>query len=271
MNPQVLQALMQTLQQAMQILQQAGGDPNMQLAGGDPNMQAAAGAAQQQMAGRRPPRMAGRRPFGKGEDDEPEDDDMPDSDMDDDIDDEDEDEDMGGSIHDRVAALESHTGLKKTASRAAIRDRVADLEQYWLGEEWEGPLVARVRQLEKAARVSTARRPALEDAAPDEIPLDALIKTAIQEGIKQGLEQILHKEQLGELPSVSSMRKAAKQFGERRSQAPIVPNDEALLKAAGVFGYDEEDLDKPISFADVLLMQYHAAQNGVSVLEDDDD
>lgn len=213
----------------------------------------------------------------------------PDGDEDDDLYDEDEDgaeedgpegpgmtdddgDGMGASsLHDRVSQLENHTGLKKSAG-GGLLDKVAALELEILGTEYEGPLMARVGQLEKAAGV----RP--EPEAPQEIALDELIKSAIQEGIKQyaSARPAADDDEDDIIPDLSAMRKAARdgRFGKRRGRAPEVATDEDLVKSAANFGWREDSLDQPVSFGDALLLQFHAQQAGEALpfdATDDDD
>lgn len=246
MDQQMIQALMGVFQQGLQILQQA------QTGGSAPPgpMGAAPGA---------PP--MGQPPMGSGappmDDDADDDEDMyddDDGDMDDDA--AGDDDGMGGgqSLHDRVSQLEGHTGLKKSA-RGSLSDRLDALESELLGQEYEGPMVDRVAQLEKAAGISYT------SDAPDEIPLDSLIKSAIQQGIQRGMAELVAND--GNIPDVQSMRKSARgdRYGQRRGQRTIT-TDAELVKAASQFGWDDDELDEPVTLGDALMMQYHAQQGG---------
>lgn len=169
--------------------------------------------------------------------------------------------DGGDTLHDRVSALEGHTGLKK-AARGSMGDRLDALEDEILGQQYDGPMALRVRQLEKALG-GVPRQQSLADTAPEEIPLDALIKAAVEQAVgKQG--------QNGGLPSVSSLRKSANQAAiGRRSQAPNLQGDAELIKAANQWGMGD-DLDEPVSFGDALMMQYRAATAGIELPDDED-
>lgn len=269
MDPQVTQQLTQLVQQMLQVLQSAGGGaPPMDDGGMDDDMTPPPDAApmdKDMMSGGAAPMM-----------------------------DDDDDDDMGGdmmggaSLHDRVQRLESHTGLKKSAQSTPISDRVDALERHWLGEEYDGPMVARVQQLEKAAGVlnksaTTAPRqstpkPEPEDEAPDVIPLDSLIKAAIAEGVKAAVQQTPQpapktEPEDDDLPSISEMRKAAGRvsYGQRKRQRNTVETDAQLQKTAEEWGYSDSDLDKPVGFADLLMAQYVGLKNGSPILIGGDD
>jgi hypothetical protein len=259
MDPQTIQALMGVFQQGLQILQQAQG-------GGS-----APGAAP--MGG---PPMAGAAPMGAGgppggpmmdEDDMDDDDDYADDDGNEGDETDMDDDGMGGgqSLHDRVSQLEGHTGLKKSAS-GSLSERLDALESELLGLEYEGPLVERVMQLEKAAGINYP-----SNDAPDEIPLDALIKSAIQAGISRGMAELAGSSD--ELPNPAKLRKGAKdqRYGQRRGRSPQPQSDAELAKTAAQMGWDEGDLDEPVSLGDALLMQYHAQQSGEALPFPDDD
>ena len=162
----------------------------------------------------------------------------------------------GGSLHDRVSQLEDHTGLKKSAQGLPMAERIDALERHYLGEEFDGDPHKRVLQLEKAAR---------QDEAPDTIPLDVLIKSAVQEGIRQGLAQ-----QQDMLPDLNRQRY---QGSQRRAQVSTVQSDTDLQKAAQAWGYAGDDLDEPATLGDCLAYQWHVAQGGRALPADamDDD
>jgi hypothetical protein len=192
-----------------------------------------------------------------------------------------DDDGMGGgaSLHDRVSKLEGHTGLKKSASSpVGLLDRVTELEEVLLGTEYEGPLGDRIGQLEKAAGVSTPKPAAVAepDEAPDEIPLDALIKSAIQAGIKEGMSAIaktMPQQGDDDLPNPATMRKAAangNHYGQRRAAPQAIAGDADLVKAAQNMGYTDEDLDAPASFGDLLMYQYYVGQGGQMLHSGDD-
>lgn len=264
MDPQTIQALMGVFQQGLQILQQA------QTGGGAP------GADAGDMGG-------GMPADGGGDDDMYQQDggnDAPDG-MDDDASDMGDDDGMGssGSLHDRVSQLEDHTGLKKSATASTLPERLDALESEILGQEYEGPVVARVQQLEKALGTEakeSSDKPSDNDA-PQEIPLDTLIKTAIQSGIQEGLAKI-QSPSTNDLPDPESMRKAARRNGanhynQPRRQATTMQGDEDLTKAAIACGWSDEDLDQEVTLGDMLLVQYHAQQAGsdIPMFGDDDD
>ena len=117
-------------------------------------------------------------------------------------------------------------------------------------------MVDRVAQLEKAAGISYP-----SDDAPDEIPLDSLIKSAIQQGIQKGMAELVAND--GDIPDVQSMRKSARgdRYGQRRGQRTIT-TDAELVKAASQFGWADDELDEPVTLGDALMMQYHAQQGG---------
>lgn len=251
MDQQLLQQLMQVFQQGLTLLQQAQQGGGMDMGDGGGNMPP--GADDAAMGG-------GDDDMGGGDDD---------------------DMGGGGSLHDRVSRLEDHTGLKKSAS-GSLSDRVDALESELLGELYEGPMSLRVGQLEKAAGVSASprSRQTEEIDAPDEIPLDSLIKSAIQQGISEGLSKLAEQQGLpvgnlhSEYPNPASMRKAASgavSYGTRKASPPSIQSDAELAKAAAAWGLSEDDLDQPMTFGDILQAQYYAAQNGTELPMGDDD
>lgn len=271
MDQQMIQALMGVFQQGLQLLQQAqtGAAAPPGPMGGPPGAPSAAGG---------PPGA----PM-DGDDDMYADDDGNPGDMGDDA--ADDGMGTGQSLHDRVSQVERHTGLKKSADAGTLSDRITDLEVSLLGTEYEGPMVERVRQLEKTAgvgystgmRKSAAESP-IEDA-PEEIPLDALIKSAIQQGIQQGMAALIAAGDEGgtdEIPDLTQMRKAARNggdhYGRRRGAAPVAQSDADLVKAAAGLGWAADELDQPFSLGDALQMQYNAQQAGEAIpFADDDD
>ena len=269
MDPTTIQALMGVFQQGLQILQQAqsGAPSDGGMPPGAPDDSAAppdSGDMYQDAAGNDPMADDAEPPM-------PGDDGMG----------------GGGSLHDRVSSLENHTGLKKSASTQGLKDRVTGLEEEILGTEYEGPLVERILQLEKAAGVSPQSvAPAAgpqDDSAPAEIPLDALIKSAIQMGIQEGLAAIAATQTTQQqgtedgLPTVDLMRKSAasNHYGQRRAVPPAIKSDAALVKAAISLGWDGDDLDAPVGLGDLLLYQYHFGQGGeplpMSMGDDEDE
>jgi hypothetical protein len=291
MDPQTIQALMGVFQQGLQILQQA------QSGGAAPAAMGAPGAGAPPPPGGDPGAAPGgppgAPPMGDGDGDEGDDDMYGDDAGNPGGFGDDAAEDgmgTGQSLHDRVSQVERHTGLKKSAN-GSLSDRIADLEIDILGTEYEGPMIERVGQLEKAAGVSPAKpKPAsaAPAAAPDEIPLDTLIKSAIQQGIKEGLAAIAASADSQEngdddidpdvIPDLRSMRKAANsngkgRYGRRRGAAPISQSDEDLVKSAAHYGWGESDLDEEFTLGDALQMQYNAQQSGEAIpfADDDDD
>lgn len=269
MNPEILNQLMQVFQQGLTLLQQAQQQGGMGGAADTP-------ADPMQPDGAMPDQMP------QGEDDGTADaipGQMPPDGGGDGMGD-------GGSLHDRVAALEDHTGLEKSAG--TLSDRIDRLEEGVLGELYDGPMNLRVGQLEKAAGVTnTAAASASPQGAesatvpsyPEGIQLDALIKSAIEIGVAQGLERAFKQsgdsqEQQG-LPALDDMRKTAKNQRTSYGQSKAVPttvvgSGENLVKAAESWGYGESDLDKPASFGDVLQFQYEASRQGIELPDDDD-
>ncbi|MDA0267539.1 MAG: hypothetical protein O3A14_11410 [Cyanobacteria bacterium] len=250
MDPQFLQQLAQIFQQGLTLTQQA-----MQQGGGGmmpPDGDGDEGPG----AGMMPPGAPG----GDGDEDDPNGMGAPDGDG------------MGGdgSLHDRVSALEDHTGLAKTAGErpGTMGDRLDFLEDEILGQQFDGPMLLRVQQLEKA--LGTV--PDLADSAPDEIPLEALIKSAAAQAARAAVAEMAGNSG-GQLPSPQSMRKTAGRghIGERKAQQPLIRTDEQLVKAAQTWGLSDGDLDAPVSFGDVLQMQYEANKAGVAFPLDDDD
>jgi hypothetical protein len=172
-----------------------------------------------------------------------------------------------GSLHDRIGRLESHTGLKKSASNLSFSQRLDLLEEDLLGEAYEGPTVARVEQLEKAAYSSVAT----EEDVPESIDLGDLIKTAIDTAKKEftaELDQRLGKSATQELPSPEQLRGQAR-YGTRKAVVPENSADADLIKSARSWGFDD-DLDAQVSFGDALRMSY-LAQGGAAIPYDDDE
>lgn len=256
LDQQQMSAMMAALQQVMQILQQAGAGGGAAPGGG---MGGGMGA---------PPDDGG------GMDD-------PDMDMDDDGGD--DDPDMGGddggggaSLHDRVSQLEDHTGLQKAAG-VPLTLRLDKLESEVLGQEYEGPAVQRVRQLEKSLGIQSRRRGGSRrqrGGAPDVIKLDDLFKSAVSQGVAQALEEMGVDRQPSDLPDPETLRKNARQtqntYGQRRGTARSV-TDADLVKSAESWGWDESTLDEPVSLGDVLQMQYMAAKAGMALPFDGED
>ena len=179
----------------------------------------------------------------------------------------------GGNLSDRVSQLEEHTGLQKSADAVGLLARITRLEESLLGVEYEGSAVDRVDQLAKSLgiykkQVSTANPSpsALEDDAPEEIPLDVLLKTAIRSELAN-----LQKSSDG-LPDVNTLRQTQPIIERQtaRREPTTLQTDAALVKSAKQFGWEEDDLDQEITFGDVLLLQHRAQQNDSSLFSDDD-
>ena len=261
MDPNTIQQLTQLLQQMLQVVQAAGGTP-----------------ATPPATGATPP-PAGAPPMGDSDGDEY--DDVGDDDDDEMGDDEDNNAMGGGAsgLHDRISKLEAHTGLKKAASNVPLVDRLDALEDHWLGEQFAGAAVDRLLQLEGVALKKAAvagKKPATtaDDDAPDVINLGDLIKSAVTEGIKLGLQAQQAVDDEEELPDPATLRKQARsapQFSQRRGQRPAVTGDEALTKAAQQWGLTDEELDSPVSFGDYLQFQYRTGAGRASLPLGDDD
>jgi hypothetical protein len=267
MDPQLLQGIAQGLKQVMDLIQQAqqqsGGDMDDPAgdAAGDDGMPPETGQPEGQgmpAAGMPPEGGVDGAAEGAGDD-------------------------MGGgaadgmgddSLHDRVSALEDHTGLAKSAGIGDMKLRLDALEEEIFGTPFDGAMTLRVQQLEKALGVNKPTpKEDLTATAPDEIPLDSLIKSAVRAALVE--EGVIGGSSGSErLPSPASMRKTAHQQGApvqgRRAQQPLIQADEDLQKAAQAWGMDG-DLDAPATLGDVLLMQYHAGQEGGALPFDDDD
>ncbi len=279
-DPKVAQALLQSLQQVMQIIQSAAGANDE---GGDEEMDDGDDMEMDKMSSKK--KMKKKSDFMQDDEEDMDDEDeMSDDDsddtMDEDMDDEpdgdeysddgDEDDDepqmksSDSSLHNRLSKLERHTGLKKAASNTPIVKRIDRLENEVLGEEYEGSARDRVEQLEsvtlgKAAKSSQKKR---RDEAPDVIPLDALIKTAVATGIEKGLrQQNQRKKKKSSLTPIQEMRKNAGngiRYGSRKGQPVANSSDEALTKTAQNWGVDGSDLDAPVGFGDALMTLYQA-------------
>jgi hypothetical protein len=267
LDQKAMQALMQSLQQALQILQSAsaapGGDDEMDEGDdmGDDAMDPNASLDDEMDEDEMGAEMGDED--GMDEDDE----------MGDDL-----DKDMGSmgsgsNLSDRIAKLESHTGLKKSATNMPLVQRVDALEDWHLGEQYEGSVAQRVEQLEGVLGLASS------DEAPDVIALDDLIKSAIAEGASLAVKNAFKEMGIADgkggkppkgrnLPNVGEMRKAAAstQYGRRRSQAPEF-TDEALAKAAKDWSMEGEDLEAPIGLADALMAQFFAGRSGGSLEE----
>ena len=193
----------------------------------------------------------------------------------------------GSNLDNRIAALEQHTGLRKAASgKGAVptADRVAYLEEELLGTEYRGRLVERIEQLEEAAGLQKSAAIASSDEfddAPDEINLTELLQTAVQAGIEKGMVALNKSANNGsgtvyeELPGVGELRKQAarqKVFNQPKRQRTTIQDDEALTKALERFGWDKEELDKPLTTGEKLWLQYHGLKSGMRIsLSDDGD
>lgn len=281
MDTEITQQLTQLVQQMLQVLQAAGGAPQGQEPPDAQDGTMDKGGMMPQQGMQQKPAM---KPMMKMDDSDAQgmqpgmQPDMGDGDMDDGGDmGDDEMGGDGGSLHDRVSQLESHTGLKKSAG-APLVVRLDQLEQAYFGEEYEGPVVLRVQQLEKAAGVRHQRKaapPAAQPAAPETIDLGDLIKAAIAPVMTKlnALEQQVNN--VTELPTAGFMRKTATtvpRTNGRKAQAHAVGTDADLVKTAQVWGLDGSDLDAPLSFGDSLQAMYNSQRNGGTLgLDPEDD
>ncbi|MBT9316303.1 hypothetical protein [Leptothoe spongobia] len=180
----------------------------------------------------------------------------------------------GDNLHDRVSQLEEHTGLQKSAG-AGLLTRITKLEEALLGVEYQGAAVDRVDQLAKSLGIVTPQQQpvstassGVSDDAPEEIPLESLIKAAI----RSELSTHLQKSSEATLPDVSDLRQAQPviQRQPARREPTTLQTDDALMKSAAQFGWEESDLDEEVTFGDVLQLQYNAQQGGSTLFSDDD-
>ncbi|MCD8487880.1 MAG: hypothetical protein LRZ84_14380 [Desertifilum sp.] len=247
MDTAIVQALQQMLQQMTQLLATAGG-------GDDPN--AAPGTSPPGSippAGGMPPQTddggMGQPPDGEA-DGAPMGDDPgmpPDA------------SGGGGTLHDRVSSLESHTGLKKATGTPLIL-RIESLEEHWLGETYMGKAEERVSQLENVLNLTKS---AVQQESTPESQMRAEI-----DALKQQIQQ-LTKSASG-LPSVADLRSVTPTINQKRSQSTAT-DDADLIKAAESWGYSPDELDEPFTLGDLLLAQFHANKHGLPVFGDDDD
>ena len=280
MDPKAVPALLQLLQQMSQILQSASTAPHAEPDGdeGDDEMEGADASMDDAMGDEDGDEMDGADASMGGDEMDEDDDEMDDDSLDKDMDEtmpmpkKKPNKMMGGggsSLHDRISALESHTGLKKSARNLPLVQRVDALEDYHLGEQYEGSVLERVGQLEGVVLGKSA---SVDDEAPEEIALDDLIKAAVVEGsakaVKLALKELGLNKSAGrsrDLPDLQTMRKAAKTgnptYGRRRSQATEL-TDAQLQKSAQQWGFEGDDLDAPLTMADALLAQFHAGRIG---------
>lgn len=176
----------------------------------------------------------------------------------------------GGSLHDRVSQLESHTGLKKSASNLPLVDRISSLEDHYLGETYTGAATDRVEQLESVAGLAKS---AAVESAPDEIDLPSLIKAAAKMAVTEALSELNKSAQSSNsgLPDPGQLRKTTRRQGQAtqsRRQRTTVSSDEDLAKSIGL---GDGDLDEPVSFGDVLQLQYNAQKAGLNYFPEDED
>ena len=199
----------------------------------------------------------------------------------------DEPDDMPKSLSDRVKQLESHTGLSKTAASHPLPVRVDALEEGLLGQQYEGSLLDRVEQLERvmsksAASAVSADKASTTNEAPDVIPLDQLIKAAVNNAVQTALAEQARRQAATEadldadgddLPDLSKLRKASRHqpVVSPPKRAAHVVTDTDLEKAIQDLGYEEKDLDEPAGFGDLLMMQRLADQRGTTLFADDSD
>lgn len=233
MNPEQAQALLQALQQAVSIVQEIAGDPaaDPNAANPDAEMDMMADGAGEEMAADPNAEM---------------DDGMMDDDMGDDMegmgddmgfeegDDDDMTTEMGdddgmatGNLHDRVSQLESHTGLKKSASSGLnLNGRLEMLERIHLGTPYEGEDADRVAQLEERVLGKSAA-----NDAPEVIDFKSLIKAAVEEGRKFG-----RAEAMAERPAPGQLRSVGKKKAQASLQKSAVGDDDTIDLAELGFG-----------------------------------
>lgn len=258
-----MQALAQALQQALQIVQSAGGGGELDQAADDgmedPSMMDGEQMYDDEMPddGMEDPSMMGDDMADDGMMEDPSmmgDDDQLTPDMGD-------DGGMTGNLDDRVAQLEQHTGLKKSATvHLTLDERLDQLEEIHLGQAYEGPDLDRIRQLEtKAPRLRKALAQQTAAEAPDQIDLQDLIKAAVAEGVKAGRAQA---QQEAGLPNLGTLRNVS----NRRAQATTVRSEDDLRKS--VAG-QEDDLDlSEIGFGGALQGLYFMnAANGLPPID----
>ncbi|MGL5062221.1 MAG: hypothetical protein ACRC62_19775 [Microcoleus sp.] len=229
MNPEQAQALLQALQQAVSIVQQVTGDPaaDPNAANPEAEMDMAADGAGEDMASDPNAEMESGMDDGMADD------------MDDDMGFEEGDDDemtteMGdedgmatGNLHDRISQLESHTGLKKSASSGLnLNGRLELLERIHLGTPYEGETVDRVAQLEEKVLGKSAA-----NAAPEVIDFKSLIKAAVEEGRKAG-----RAEAMAERPAPGQLRSVGKKKAQASLQKSAVDDDDAIDLAELGFG-----------------------------------
>ncbi|MFB6214843.1 MAG: hypothetical protein ABEI54_03140 [Candidatus Bipolaricaulia bacterium] len=193
----------------------------------------------------------------------------------------DEDNSSQKPLGKRLRDLEQFTGLSKSASSGTAQDRLSELEFEWLGEENSGPARDRVARLEKEAGIQSQ-----SEQSPDVIELDTLLKTTANEAAKRAVQEYEAKsfnksagkkrkkkkaDPEEDLPDPQTLRKSANRNGKkgskRKRSAPEVQTDRQLEKKLGV--ESEDDLEKEISFGDVLMAQYQAQENGESLFSED--
>ncbi len=235
MNPEQAQALLQALQQAVSIVQEVAGDPaaDPNAANPDAEMDMMADGAGEDMAADPNAEMES----GMMDDGMEDMDDM--DDMDDGMgfeegDDDEMTTDMGdddgmatGNLHDRVSQLESHTGLKKSASSGLdLNARLEMLERIHLGTPYTGENDDRVAQLEGKVLGKSA---AADE--PDVIDFKSLIKAAVEEGRKAG-----RAEAMAQRPAVGQLRAVGKKKAQASLQKSAASDDDTIDLAELGFG-----------------------------------
>jgi hypothetical protein len=231
MDDQKVAALTQVLQQAVQILQSIGGgaaDPNA-----DPNAD---------------PAMM--------DDGDPDNLDPTMGDAADPNADPNADPSMGQpGLHDRVEQLESHTGLKKSATAGlSIEERLEQLEEIHLDTAFDGEIADRIAQLESVPKLAKSLAKSAATAAPDQIDIAALLDAAVQRGRESVLAELRKttstatkaKEEVA--PDLGQLRSV----GIRRAQSP-----QALEKSAN------EELAS-VGFGGAMQGLYYLHQNGMA-------
>ncbi|MBT9158967.1 MAG: hypothetical protein DDT26_00216 [Dehalococcoidia bacterium] len=168
-------------------------------------------------------------------------------------------DDVSDTLHSRVQNLERHTGLRKSAASFPLYERVGALERHHMGEEFAGSMPERVLQLEHCLGLRKAA-----SQAPDTIAIEDVIAA----GIKRGIEAVTQMQKTAnDYPSPEQMRIMAPRRSQPRYTVNTAEESAALHKS---LGFTDGDLDKPLSFGEALLAQYHL-QGGIPLSADMDD
>jgi DNA-binding ferritin-like protein len=166
---------------------------------------------------------------------------------------------MGGmgqpGLHDRVEQLESHTGLKKSATAGlSIEERLEQLEEIHLDTAFDGEIVDRIAQLESVPKLAKSLAKSATTEAPDQIDIAELLDAAVQRGRDSVLAElrkttaVATKSKDEVAPDLGQLRSV----GIRRAQSP-----QALEKSAN------EELAS-VGFGGALQGLYLMHQNGMA-------